>query len=149
MSKEIKLLQKGKGTFYIEEARTHDKEGKPLKAASSGDRKVVLIVEVTDAVGGVTTVQEHLTLNAAWKIQNICKACNREDLFISNDHSLDNLEELEGERGECLLDIREAQNGYPSQTVIKKYKEHKFKTPAQVAKEEIPSYAGMDDEIPF
>lgn len=143
-----KLLQKGKGTFYISKVKTKDKDGFPLQT-SNKDRKVMLIVDVEDSNGDETVIFEHLTLKSAWKVKTIYEACNKGDLFLSNDNCLDNLDELEGERGECLLDIREAQNGYPEQTVIKKYKERKVPTKTQVANTEVASYDGLDQDIPF
>jgi len=142
------LLTPGKGKFLIKRVKTHDNDGVVLET-SKGDRKVMIVVDVTDAKGKKGTVFEHLTMNAAWKVELICKACNLGELFISDALCLDNLEGLEGAVGECIVGISEANGKWPEQTVVSKYIVPK----ATKAKTEnvVNEFFGNDleDQIPF
>lgn len=140
------LLTPGKGKFLIKRVKTHDRDGVVLET-KKGDRKVMLVVEATDSVGKKTPVFEHLTMNIAWKVEQICKACNLGHLFVSDALCLDKLEDLEGSTGECIIGISEGTHEWPEKTIITKYvvpKETKAKAPA----EEVAAFFD-DDQIPF
>lgn len=115
-----KLLTPGKGKFLIKRVKTHDQDGFVLET-KKGDRKVMIVIDATDAKGDKNTVFEHLTMNVAWKVEQICKACNMGHIFMSDATCLDNLDELEGSVGDCIIGISEADGQWPEKTIITKY----------------------------
>ncbi len=114
------LLSPGKGKFYIKRVKVTDQDGSVLQT-KKGDRKVMVIVEATDSLGSKTAVFEHLTMNIAWKVKQIYDACKHGHLFISDTLCLDNLEDLEGCIGECIIGRSEPSAQWPEKTIITKY----------------------------
>ena len=145
------LLTPGKGRFKIKRVKSVDDYSLPL-TTKKGDRKVMLVIEATDNKGARASVFEHLTLNAAWKVELICKACNMAHLYLSSDTCLDNLDNLEGSVGECVIGLSEATDQWPSKTIIAKYIVPKVekKTAANAISSADAFFEGVvDDEIPF
>lgn len=140
------LLTPGRGTFKIKRVKTQDKDGVLLET-KKGDRKVMLVVEATDSRGATSPVFEHLTKNIAWKIESICKACNRPELYLSSDSCLDRLEDLELHSGECMIDIAPASGEWPAKTIIAKYVTPKAPKPKS-PEAEVAAFFD-DDQIPF
>lgn len=144
------LLTPGKGKFIIKHVKLVDEYGQHLQT-KKGDRKALIIVEATDSKGAKAAVFEHLTMNAAWKVELICKACRHHELFVSSAVCLDKLDELEGAVGECIIGHSEANSEWPVKTIITKYiapkgGEYIVEKPVAVAAVETPFF---DDEIPF
>jgi len=139
-----KLLMPGKGKFLIKRVKTHDNEGIVLET-KKGDRKVMIVIDATDAKGDKSTVFEHLTMNVAWKVEQICKACNMGHVFVSDAVCLDNLDELEGSVGDCIVGISEADGQWPEKTIITKYVVPKVSK----VKEEVSTDQYIDDDLPF
>lgn len=141
------LLTPGKGRFLVKIAKSTDKDGVQLET-KKGDRKVMLVIDVWDCNNKKGVVFEHLTMNIAWKVQAICKACRQPDVFVSDAYCLDRLDELEGLGGECIVGHSEPSNGYDAKTTITKYivpKESKAKNVVQLnASANFP-----DDDLPF
>lgn len=137
------LLTPGRGRFYIKKVKSHDEYGLCLET-KKGDRKVMMVIDVTDSNGKKGVVFEHLTMNIAWKVEAICKCVNMHHVFESDATCLDKLEDLEGCGGECIVGSSEATPEWPSKTIIAKYivpKESKPKHP--------PIPADFDDSLPF
>jgi len=142
------LLTPGKGTFLIKKAKLYDDYNQHL-TTKNGDRKVLLVVDVTDSKGAKDVVFEHLTLKAAWKVEIICKACRHHELFISDALCLDKLDYLEGAVGECIIGHSEPSAQWPEKTIIAKWIVPK----AAKTEKPIPDSAVKDffedEEIPF
>lgn len=151
------LLTPGKGKFRIKKVKTHEERvnehGELILdylQTKKGDRKVMVVVEATDSKGQKGTVFEHLTMNAAWKVNVICQACDLPYLFESDATCLDKLDDLVGAVGECIIGISEADGQWPEKTIISKYivpKSAKKVNPSVVDAffaDPIP-----DDSIPF
>jgi len=141
-----KLLTPGKGKFLIKRVKTHDNDGCVLETRK-GDRKVMIVIDATDAKGHKSTVFEHLTMNVAWKVEQICKACNMGHVFKSDAVCLDNLDELEGSVGDCIIGISEANGQWPEKTVITKYVVPKAPKATDTTVSDF--FEEIEDQIPF
>lgn len=145
------LLTPGKGKFRIKRVKTHEEKvdqygvviNEPLKTKKL-DRKVMLVVDVTDSKGNKGTVFEHLTMNISWKIEQICKACDMAQLYIPDSACFDRMHELEGCMGECIVGISEADAQWPEKTIIAKYV-----VPKAVKAPPVAFMAELDEELPF
>lgn len=147
------LLTPGKGKFIVKRVKTHDDYNVPLMT-KKGDRKVLLVIDVTDARGQKGVVFEHLTMKLGWKVEAICKACDLPELYIADDLCLDNLDGLEGAVGECLVGHSEPDPNWPVKNIISRYVYKKDKGKLGVQKTKLPSNDAVvdeffDDEIPF
>lgn len=136
------LLKEGKGTFVIKAVVCKTEDGEALRT-KAGDRKVMIVLKVTDANNMTQTVYEHITMKASWKIESICKAVGMPHLYVSPDTCLDGLEPLDGRRGECTIVTQEAQNGYPECSKIGKYLPPKKGDQTPIA------VLDVNDDIPF
>lgn len=141
------LLTPGKGKFVIKRVKSEDDYGNELKT-KNGDRKVFIVVDVTDAKGVKGVVFEHLTLKAAWKVEIICKACRLHELFVSDALCLDKLDALEGAVGDCIIGHSEDDGQWPVKNIITKWILPKA-TKAPPPSENIVSEFFEDDDIPF
>ena len=137
------LLAVGKGTFSIKKVKSCDEYGEDL-ITKAGDKKIMLVIDLTDSMSASATIFEHLTARAAWKIEAICKSVGHAEVYKGEANCFSGIEAIESGRGNCMISHQEAANGYPAREQVAKY----LLSKVEPVKVDYSTYDD-DDDIPF